>query len=171
MKFRRRISDYTFVFWVLIVSYIFISIFISGCSKVNEVNVYSDKEKIEKTIGNSIGWALNKDTNILFESFSRGTELFILHPDSGSSVNGFEEFKKRTAIFLNPKFKATDFKLKNLRIDISESGDVAWYFCNLDDHCEWDGKPVGWDNVRWTGVLEKRNNNWVIVQMHFSFPK
>ncbi|MBN2147729.1 MAG: nuclear transport factor 2 family protein [Anaerolineales bacterium] len=39
----------------------------------------------------------------------------------------------------------------------------------LDDHAEWNGEPTGWDNARWTGVLEKRNSKWVIVQMHFSF--
>jgi len=26
-------------------------------------------------------------------------------------------------------------------------------------------------NTRWTGVLEKRKEKWVIVQMHFSFAK
>ena len=34
---------------------------------------------------------------------------------------------------------------------------------------EWDGKPVGWKDARWTGVLERRSGKWVIVQMHFSF--
>jgi hypothetical protein len=32
----------------------------------------------------------------------------------------------------------------------------------------WDGKPIGWKDTRWTGVLEKRDGKWVIVQMHFS---
>jgi hypothetical protein len=30
---------------------------------------------------------------------------------------------------------------------------------------------IGWDNCRWTGTLEKRGGKWVVVQMHFSFPK
>jgi hypothetical protein len=28
---------------------------------------------------------------------------------------------------------------------------------------------IGWKDTRWTGVLEKRNGKWLIVQMHFSF--
>jgi hypothetical protein len=28
----------------------------------------------------------------------------------------------------------------------------------------------GWVNVRWTGVLEKKEGKWLIRQMHFSFP-
>lgn len=39
----------------------------------------------------------------------------------------------------------------------------------LDDINEWKGQPANWENTRWTGVLEKRDNNWIIVQMHFSF--
>jgi hypothetical protein len=36
---------------------------------------------------------------------------------------------------------------------------------------EWNGKPSCWKDTRWTGVLEKREGRWVIVQMHFSFAK
>jgi ketosteroid isomerase-like protein len=56
-----------------------------------------------------------------------------------------------------------------MRINISNSGDVAWYSAILDDFGEWNGKPTAWRNTRWTGVLEKRDERWVIVQMHFSF--
>ena len=30
---------------------------------------------------------------------------------------------------------------------------------------------IGWDNCRWTGTLQELGGRWVIVQMHFSFPK
>jgi hypothetical protein len=33
---------------------------------------------------------------------------------------------------------------------------------------EWDSKPTGARDIRWTGVLEKRDGRWVIVQMHGS---
>ena len=36
------------------------------------------------------------------------------------------------------------------------------------DFGEWDGTPMAWENARWTGVLEKRQDKWVIAQMHFS---
>lgn len=63
------------------------------------------------------------------------------------------------------------FSVKELRITLSQPGTVAWYSTYLDDHAEWNGRRVGWDNARWTGVLEKRQGKWVTVQMHFSFPK
>ena len=70
---------------------------------------------------------------------------------------------------MDPAFKATRFEVKNLRINLSESGTVAWFSALLDDFGEWQGEPVGWEDARWTGVLEKRDGRWAIVQMHFSF--
>jgi hypothetical protein len=59
--------------------------------------------------------------------------------------------------------------VRDLRVNFSRSGDVAWWSATLDDLGEWDGRPTGWRDTRWTGVLEKRDGAWVIVQMHFSF--
>jgi hypothetical protein len=72
-------------------------------------------------------------------------------------------------VFMNDAFKATHFEIKNLRITLAEKGNTAWFSCLLDDFGEWDSQPSAWENARWTGVLEKRKENWVIVQMHFSF--
>ncbi|MFH1699086.1 MAG: nuclear transport factor 2 family protein [Candidatus Zixiibacteriota bacterium] len=52
---------------------------------------------------------------------------------------------------------------------MSQSGTVAWFSTILDDINEWNGQPANWINVRYTGVLEKREGNWVITQMHFSY--
>jgi ketosteroid isomerase-like protein len=70
---------------------------------------------------------------------------------------------------MDPRFKATRFDVRDLRITRSRSGDVAWFSAILDDCGEWDGKPSCWLDTRWTGVLEKREGGWRIAQMHFSF--
>jgi len=131
-----------------------------------------DTEKIEKVISSSIGWAKEKDTALLFSAIAHDTSFFIFHPDSRSTIRGypmFHDFAIRS--WLRPEFKATGFRIKELRINIAGSGDVAWFSCLLDDFGEWNGQKSGWENCRWTGVLEKRDTRWVIVQMHFSFPK
>jgi hypothetical protein len=70
---------------------------------------------------------------------------------------------------MDPRFKATSFDVRDLRITFARSGEVAWFSAMLDDLATWDGKPGGWKDTRWTGVLEKRGGTWVIIQMHFSF--
>jgi len=133
------------------------------------VDPEAEKELISKVIHDNIGWALTKDTVALFGSMS-DSNLFIFHPDSGSIVTDISQIRETAEkIWLDDRFKATGLDIRQLRIEISDGGDVAWYSCILDDIGEWDGRPIGWYNTRWTGVLVKREAKWVIVQMHFSF--
>ena len=130
----------------------------------------NDSAAVRQVINDSIGWALTKDKQRLFDIMAQDVGLFIFHPDSRSTIVGFEAFRQLAErAWMSDAFKATDFAIRDLRVTFSESGTVAWYSCYLDDHGEWNGQPSGWDNARWTGVVEKRNGKWVTVQMHFSF--
>ena len=129
----------------------------------------AERAAIERVIKSSITWAQTKDTALLYSCFVPDSSLFWFSPDNAGTVDGFESFKEQVeTVFLNPKFKAVSAEFKQMRIGLSESGTCAWWACYLDDFNEWDGRPANWVNVRWTGVLEKRDGAWKIVQMHFS---
>lgn len=134
----------------------------------------SENERLEviQVIHDAIGWAQNKDFDRLYSIFANDEEFFIFHPDSRSTIRGFEAFRQMAErVFRNEAFRATDYAVKELQLNFSATGVCAWWSCMLDDHYEWNGEPGGWDNARWTGTLEKRSGRWVIVQMHFSFAK
>jgi hypothetical protein len=127
------------------------------------------KAEISQVIHKSIGWALTKDKDLLYRSVAKDSDFFIFHPDSNTIV-GFEAFRELVeGLFMHKDFKATDYAIRDLRINVSRSGETAWYAAVLDDFGEWQGRPTIWKDARWTGVLEKRDCDWVIVQMHFSF--
>ncbi|MFH1214202.1 MAG: nuclear transport factor 2 family protein [Candidatus Neomarinimicrobiota bacterium] len=156
--------------WIIV----FVSFTIS-CSdrpkKNDDETILKEKKIIEKVINDNIKWALNKDLDLLYSTIRRDSTLLFVNPDP-SLVNGFAEVEETAKSFwMDPRFKATYSEVKDLRITISRSGTVAWYYCLLDDFGEWDGHPYKWENARWTGVLEKTDGNWVIRQMHISFPK
>jgi hypothetical protein len=135
-------------------------------------NIEAEMVEIKRVIHDAIGWALTKDIDRLFSIVAQDDDFFIYHPDSKSTIIGFEAFAKLGEhVWLKDEFKATGFKVKDLRVKTAEQGNAAWFSCMLDDHAEWNGQPVGWDDCRWTGTLEKRAGKWVIVQMHFSFAK
>lgn len=135
---------------------------------VNRTDLKAELPVIEKSIRDAIGWAGNKDFDLLNSVIANDSDYLEVTPGV-RITRGFEEFKKNEAIWKNPEFKAIRYDIRNLKISVSQSGTVAWYFCILDDINEWKGKPASWLNTRWTGVLEKRKGKWVIVQMHFSF--
>lgn len=141
--------------------------FIFSCAQ-KKFNPDEEKAKITEAIHDAIGWAKNKDFNVLYNVIANDSNYIEVQP-SDRVVWGFDEFKKGEKFWGSPHFKAIRYDIRDLKINISNSGDVAWYYCMLDDINEWKGQPANWENTRWTGVLEKRDDKWVIVQMHFSF--
>lgn len=127
-----------------------------------------EREQIEKAIHACIGWAKTKDFGLLYGAIANDADFIEVHPD-GKIVRGFEEFRKAEAFWGSPDFKAVRYEIRDLKIKLSRSGDVAWFSAILDDINEWKGRPANWEDTRWTGVLEKRDGRWVMVQQHFSF--
>jgi ketosteroid isomerase-like protein len=132
--------------------------------------IRDEKTAIEKIIKNSIGWAQRKDTALLYSIIANDPDYFEVDPGN-RVVRGIKDFRKAEKFWLDPRFKAVSCEIWDLKISLSGNGTVAWYYCMLNDINEWDGQPASWMNTRWTGVLEKREGKWVIVQMHFSFAK
>jgi ketosteroid isomerase-like protein len=135
----------------------------------NENNsLHKEKELIAKTIHSCIGWAGRKDLALLHSVIANDSAYLEVQPGN-TIVRGFNEFRKAEKSWMSPDFQAVRYEIRDLNINISKSGDVAWWFCMLDDINTWQGEPASWENTRWTGVMEKRNGKWVIMQQHFSF--
>ena len=148
---------------------VMVTFLLSACGESgSRANNEEDKLLIEQAINNAIGWAKTKDLNLLYNVIANDTSFLEVHPD-GKVVSGISDFRKAEAFWMSPDFKAVRYDIKDLSINISQSGTVAWWFCILDDINEWKGEPASWENTRWTGVLEKRDGRWQIMQQHFSF--
>jgi ketosteroid isomerase-like protein len=135
-----------------------------------ELRRTADIATIEKAIHRCIGWAKNKDLRLLYGIIADDSTYLEVDPGV-EIISGINQFRKNEAFWMHPDFKAVRYDIRDLKINLSRSGDVAWFYCVLDDVNEWKGKPASWMNTRWTGVLEKRDEVWRMVQMHFSFAK
>lgn len=125
-----------------------------------------DEREITKIIHDSFGWALTKD-RALFESiFARDNDFFTYFPDC--TVIGWTQFETFLDRWMDPRNKANGFDIRDLRIVISKTGEVAWFSAIVDDEGEYDGEPWGAKDIRLTGVLEKRGGSWKICQQHMS---
>ena len=131
-------------------------------------NGEAEKAVVTKIVRDSICWALTKDRALQESTMAHDEDLFIVWTSSDMVTAGWNRYVKLFDAWMDPRFKATVTEIRDLRVNLSRSGDVAWYSATLDDLGEWDGKPTGARDIRWTGVLEKRGGKWVIVQMHGS---
>jgi ketosteroid isomerase-like protein len=142
-----------------------------GCrnkSVDHEFNIEKEKVLVQNTIHSCIGWAKNKDLDLLHSVIANDSLYLEVDPEP-RIVKGFTDFRKAEKSWMSSDFQAVRYEIRNLQVNFSNSGDVAWWFCILDDINTWKGEPASWENTRWTGVTEKRNGKWVIVQQHFSF--
>jgi ketosteroid isomerase-like protein len=133
-----------------------------------------DREKesqaVVQAINNVIGWAVDKDFILFFNTIADDSNFVSVTPYQRVKF-GVAAVKNDTAFWASPNFKAVGHEIYDLRINFSRNGKVAWFYCVLDDYNTWKGKPANWEKVRWTGVLEKRDGAWRVVQQHYSWPK
>ena len=134
------------------------------------VDVAAETARVDSVIRfAAVQWAIQKDTAGMFRHFAHDSTLFWFSPDSAGTLRGFEAQRRLVEqVFMNPAFVAVGSDFRDMRIHLSRGGDVAWWSCIYDDRNTWQGRPANWENVRWTGVAEKREGTWVIRQMHFS---
>ncbi|RKX22503.1 MAG: hypothetical protein DRP45_11320 [Candidatus Zixiibacteriota bacterium] len=156
---------------IKLVTVLIVVLFTGSFAMSAEIDREVEIAEIERVIHLSIEWPFpEKDINRCLSPLAKDEGFFVFHPDSASTIVGFEAFKKHAeTIFMNDACKPISSDIRDMRISLSKSGEVAWFSAILDDFGEWDGKPWEWVNTRWTGVLEKRDGEWLIAQMHFSF--
>ncbi len=146
-----------------------VSMIIAGCAGREEsIDRETEIREISNVIDACIGWFKTKNFELSFGTVAQDSNFLEVHPE-GRVVKGFEQFRKNSEIFRHPEFQYVRHEIRDLAVNLSRSGDVAWFYCLLNDINTFKGRPACWENTRWTGVLEKRNGRWVIVQQHFSF--
>lgn len=67
--------------------------------------------------------------------------------------------------------EAYEATIRELTVHLSPGGEVAWYAHLLDARIRSRGREHVWRGARFTGVLERREGRWVMVQTHVSLPE
>lgn len=140
----------------------------TGQTTNNNPDIQSERKLVENAVHNVFGWAVNKNFDLFFQTIADDSNFISVAPYNRVKF-GINDVKKDSTFWGNPHFKAISLEVSDLKIQFSNSGDVAWFYCVVSDFNEWKGESANWENVRWTGVLEKREGKWIIVQQHFSF--
>ena len=154
----------------LVIAGLVLAAFIATGAAVTGGDTDTEKAKIVKAIETSIKWCFpDKSRERLYGSVVNDSTYFMFQPDSRATIDGFEAFRKFSErVFMVDECQPLGSTIKNLRVIVSRSGDVAWFSCLLDDWGEWAGEPWNWENTRWTGVLQKTDGRWLMMQQHFS---
>ena len=139
----------------------------SGCTQ--KVDLEAEKARV-KTVVDQFEQVWETDDMELFSRIiAHDADMVNYGTDAAEHFVGWAPLREAVDQMFSA-FENTNLTVKNQVIKVHPSGNVAWF----SELCDWDlvaeGQPVHLEGCRFTGVLEKRNDNWVFVQFHNSVP-
>jgi len=138
-----------------------------GCNE--NANTGKEKTEIKKTVDQFAQFWETENMELLTKIIAHDSDMVNYGSDATEVFIGWLAFKEAVEKML-PSFENTKINVRNQVIKIHSSGKLAWFSEQWDWDLVYGGKQVQIPNQRLTGVLEKRNGQWVIVQFHNSVP-
>ncbi len=152
----------------ILFSSIIISFYFTGCVKENtpppsqEYAVFMTVDKLFKAFE-------QRDTLAHDTLWLKSPELVAFGIYDKAEYFGWEEM--RSHILQSSRFmQAVHFTIRCKEIRMSQSKTVAWFAVVADQQYQTPEGVFENNNIRYTGVLEKRGTRWLITQFHGSLP-
>lgn len=140
-----------------------------SCSEETRLNLEAERAQVMKVLDNFNKAHESRDLELLMTCFSDKPDIVILGTDENELwVDKFsmgESQKRAYNTFSKIKLSVRDKMLKMCR-----TGGQAWFYMKVNWYVESEGKQFTFSGIRTTGVLEKENDKWQIVQLHTSMP-
>jgi len=144
-------------------------IFFVACSDNTDVDLVAERAEVIEVLDNYTQAHEERDLNLLMSCFSDDPDIIILGTDEDelwidkvsmgeSQKSAYETFDKIT------------LSVRDRMVKMNHAGTQAWFYMKVNWYVESGGEEFSINGVRTTGVLEKQNKQWKIVQLHTSMP-
>ena len=163
---------------IFVFSLVFLFSLSVGCKKVEkeaaeEPSVAVDLEGAKAAVNSVINLCYEsfetENMDLLSKLIAHDPDIIVFGTDAAERWVGYEplaeSMKKQFESFEEAKYTSRERVIK-----VNKSGEVAWWSELLDMRGKAQGQPFAMEGLRMTGVCEKRDGNWVVVQLHFSVP-
>lgn len=112
----------------------------------------------------------NKDIDLMTEVMAHDESMLSFGTGISDLHNSWTEWRTNH-IAQFEAFDKAKINSKNRNVYLSENSNVAWFADVSDWTLAIGNENIQMNDIRITGVLEKRNNAWKIVQIHASVPQ
>ena len=110
-----------------------------------------------------------EDIDLLSKTFAHDPDMVLYGTDAAEVFVGYEALRDNLVAQFE-SYEGSRVAVRNQVVKVHASGQVAWFSELVDFRVTVGGEPVSVDGMRFTGVLEKRDGTWQIVQFHGSVP-
>lgn len=141
----------------------------SSCDHKKETNCKKDKEAIESLLENYILANENQDVELIEEIWAPDDEIILYGTDSDERLMGWANIKEA----IKEQFgyiTDTYISASNQFIKLNCTSNTAWFAETLNYNYMYKGVAHKYEGLRFTGVVEKIDGKWLLVQGHLSLP-
>lgn len=111
----------------------------------------------------------DEDMDTFDEIIAQDPNMIIIGTDTAEYLVGYENFRQTRQEQFD-SFDNVEFSINNRDVRLSQDGTVAWFSEVFDLFIMAEENPVHLQDLRLSGVLEKRDGDWKIVHLHTSVP-
>lgn len=141
----------------------------SCCDKNVESDKKADLAAIENLLENYILANENQDFDLIKKIWAPDDDIILYGTDSDERLMGWTNIESA----IKEQFgyiTDTYISASNQFIKLNCTGNTAWFAETLNYNYMYKGHAHSYEGLRFTGVVEKINDNWVLVQAHLSVP-
>ena len=144
--------------------YLLSTLFFISCTNVETVDLAKATEEANAFIASQFDFFTESSLELAKETFAE--DAVLIGTDAAEYLSGWTEIEPSVQgqlVIENPVFTA-----RNLKVFMSDGGDMASYTQELDFTFSVAGEAGEIKNVRNSGVIKKIDGQWKVVQIHWS---
>jgi ketosteroid isomerase-like protein len=143
-----------------------------GCTvdtQTKKVDLDLEKEKVELVLEKYVIANEKQDIELVHEIWAAESDIVVFGTNSDEKIIGWEDIQRVLQRQFDT-FEDTYISVRDQVININETGNTAWFSEIMNYNYIYQGEAKQFEGLRFTGVLEKKDGEWYIVQSHISIP-
>ncbi len=145
-------------------------VLVSSCSNCNkEFNLMDETLAIENVLDKYIVANETQNFELIQEIWAPNADIILYGTDSDERLMGWVNIKNA----IKDQFSHitdTYISASDQFIKLNCTGNTAWFAETLNYNFVYNDKAKSYEGLRFTGVLEKMDGKWKLVQAHLSLP-
>ncbi|MBE0639095.1 MAG: nuclear transport factor 2 family protein [Bacteroidales bacterium] len=140
-----------------------------SCPKPEVVDADKEISEVKKVLDKYRYANENQDINVIEEIWCPNETIVSIGTEKGDRLVGFTQIQNVVQRQFET-FSETYITPANQIVQIGEDGKTAWFSQTMNYNFILDGTAYSFKNLRYTGVLIKKEGKWKLVQTHMSIP-
>ncbi len=160
---------------LMVIPLVFLLCFTFGCQQGEEVaeepvvDIEAEKASVKDFLYQFEQAFGSLDLELLSKFIAQDDDLIFIGTDAAEYWIGWEPVDEALKA-INEAIDSLEILVDKQTIVVHKSGEVARFSETFTQKTVVQEETLTHEGLRWTGVLEKRNGNWILVQLHGSMP-